>query len=73
MHGRQPDHPKVNIAGQLLLGSLARFPQTEACIRGKEQEGSSQREVVGVANNDDELWGTQFFLLRLRSADKHAR
>lgn len=63
----------MNIVGQLLQGSPATFSQTEACIRGNEQEGGSQREVVGVASNDDELWGTQFFLLRLRSADKHAR
>lgn len=58
--------------GKMLVGSPARFPQTEACIRGEEVEGGGQRDVAGGASNDDELWGTRFFLLRLRSADKHA-
>lgn len=60
----------MNLIGPF-VGSLV-GAVSEARSR-REVEGGGQREVAGGASNDDELWGTQFFLLRLRSADKHAR
>lgn len=63
----------MNVIGQICWGLPARFPTDRGLYQGQGAEGRWREAVAGGASNDDELWGTWFFLLRLRSADKHAR
>ena len=55
----------MNVTGELLVES----PKLVSGAWGMRW----REEGCGRWGNGDELWGTQFVLLRLRSADKHAR
>lgn len=70
------DHPNVKVIRKLLEGSLTRSPADRVLYQRQRAKGrwreAVRREVAGGPSNDDELWGTRFSLLRLRSADKHA-